>query len=84
MIAKDIDHIGYAVKDMASSLQVFSKLGYTFSPVKLDEYRNVNVCIASKGGGKTRNSIPFRGHKVTYRRYFNQERSNPLSHLLLR
>ncbi len=50
MIAKDIDHIGYAVKDMASSLQVFSKLGYTFSPVKPDEYRNVNVCIASKGG----------------------------------
>ena len=43
----EIDHIGYAVKDMQSALRAFSLLGYTFSPIKPDEYRNVNVCVGT-------------------------------------
>ena len=50
---KNIDHIGYAVKNMETALKTFRLLGYDFSDIKVDEYRKVNVCIAkSQGGGK--------------------------------
>lgn len=42
---KGIDHIGYAVKDMAEAKEKFKALGFDFSPEMIDELRDVNVCV---------------------------------------
>ncbi len=45
-----VDHIGYAVKDIMHSRDVFIALGYVFDEVKADEYRQVNVSLGENGG----------------------------------
>ena len=44
---KGIDHIGYAVKDLASAREYFKALGFDFSVEEEDLLRSVNVCVAS-------------------------------------
>lgn len=45
-----VDHIGYAVNDMASAKEKFQALGYTFEDESVDALRNVNVCVGKMGG----------------------------------
>lgn len=47
-----IEHIGYAVKNIDNSIAAFTELGFRVSDVKVDELRNVKVAIA-EGGHKT-------------------------------
>ena len=42
---KGIDHVGYAVKNMAEAKGRFEALGFVFSPEMIDELRDVNVCV---------------------------------------
>ena len=44
---KGIDHIGYAVKDLASAREYFKALGFDFSVEEEDMLRSVNVCVAT-------------------------------------
>ena len=48
---KGIDHIGYAVKDLASAKEYFKALGFDFSVEKEDLFRSVNVCVATDLSG---------------------------------
>lgn len=48
---KEIDHIGYAVRDMGEAKKRFEALGFTFSETQADEFRNVNVCVATSLNG---------------------------------
>ena len=45
-----IEHIGYAVKNMDEAIATFISLGFAVSDVSPDEYRNVDVVIAEMGG----------------------------------
>ena len=67
-----IDHIGYAVKDMDDALRIFGLLGYEFSPVKIDEYRKVNVCLAKIRGVRIEIRSPLKDTK-------SDTKSNPKS-----
>ena len=44
---KGIDHIGYAVRDLALAKEYFKALGFDFSAEEEDLLRSVNVCVAS-------------------------------------
>lgn len=46
----EIDHIGYAVKDIAQALPLFAALGFEFVSEMSDRVRNVKVCLGSSGG----------------------------------
>lgn len=46
----EIDHIGYAVKDIAQAIPLFAALGFEFMPDTSDSVRNVKVCLGSSGG----------------------------------
>lgn len=60
----EIEHIGYAVKNIQDAVTVFAELGFHISEVKVDELRNVNVAIAEIGGGKDRTAFTDSGEKI--------------------
>lgn len=45
-----IDHIGYAVKDIAKARQSFEELGYSFEELFHDTDRNVNIQFGQMDG----------------------------------
>lgn len=50
----EVDHIGYAVKNMASARTLFCSLGYKFDSESIDELRKEIVSVGqtrSNGGG---------------------------------
>ena len=54
----EIDHIGYAVKDIAQAIPLFAALGFEFMPDTSDSVRNVKVCLGSSGGVKVELCAP--------------------------
>lgn len=58
-----IEHIGYAVKNMDEAIATFISLGFAVSDVSPDEYRNVDVVIAEMGGVKLELLSPIEGKK---------------------
>ncbi len=58
-----VDHIGYAVNDMASAKEKFQALGYTFEDESVDALRNVNVCVGKMGGYKVELLAPLKDKK---------------------
>lgn len=46
----EVDHIGYAVKNMASAKALFYELGYVFGSESVDELRKVAVCVGQNVG----------------------------------
>lgn len=59
----EIEHIGYAVKNIQDAVTVFAELGFHISEVKVDELRNVNVAIAEIGGVKIELLSPIVGKR---------------------
>ena len=45
-----VHHIGYAVKDINGSINVFESLGYKASEIVKDDLRKVNICFMEKDG----------------------------------
>ena len=46
----EVEHIGYAVKNMDNAIAVLTELGFGISEVKADELRLVKVALAEQGG----------------------------------
>lgn len=47
----EVDHIGYAVKNITSARTLFCALGYVFGAESVDELRKVAVCVGQNGEG---------------------------------
>ena len=45
----NVDHIGYAVKNIDASRQAFEELGYVFDPVVNDTDRNIFISFGRLG-----------------------------------
>ena len=45
----NVDHIGYAVKNIDASRQAFEELGYVFDPVVNDTNRNIFISFGRLG-----------------------------------
>lgn len=58
-----IDHIGYAVKDLKKAINLFSHLGYAFDDDKIDQLRNVRICVGVSGGGRVELVSPIDNSK---------------------
>lgn len=44
----NVDHIGYAVKNIDASRQAFEELGYVFDPVVNDTDRNIFISFGRR------------------------------------
>ncbi len=45
-----IHHIGYAVKNIEKSIEVFKRLEYDIGEITRDDLRKVNICFVEKDG----------------------------------
>lgn len=55
----EIDHIGYAVKNIDKSIIEFKKLGYVFENIIIDVKRNINICFGSLDGYRIELVSPY-------------------------
>ena len=46
----EIDHIGYAVKNIKKALPAFQALGFEFAEEICDDLRKINLCFGQKDG----------------------------------
>jgi methylmalonyl-CoA/ethylmalonyl-CoA epimerase len=44
-----VHHIGYAVKDIESSLPIFKQLGFTLQSKCVDDHRNIEIAFINNG-----------------------------------
>lgn len=56
----EIDHIGYAVKNIEKSIDNFSNLGYKFGEIIKDEKRHIYICFGTLGDIRIELCAPFR------------------------
>ena len=72
-----VDHIGYAVKEMASAREQFMALGFTFKDEKVDELRNVNVSVGENQGIRIELLSPVKGERSPIDGYLQKIGSTP-------
>lgn len=74
----EVDHIGYAVRNMASARALFCALGYKFDSECVDELRKVLVAIGqSRDGYKVELLAPLQGIKSPVDGYLQKIGSTP-------
>lgn len=59
----DIDHIGYAVRDISKSILAFGSLGFVFGGIIEDRDRNILLCFGEKNGYRIELVSPAGGGK---------------------
>ncbi len=72
-----IDHVGYAVKDIAQAKEQFIALGYVFGGEKRDDYRRVNVSVGKMGGVRVELLAPLDGVKSPVDVYLDKVGNTP-------
>ena len=46
----EVDHIGYAVKNIEKAKEAFTQLGFLFGDTIEDPMRNIYICFGQEGG----------------------------------
>lgn len=72
----EIDHIGYAVKDINTAIAAFEKIGYTFGISITDEMRHVMASIGTLGSFKIELISPM-GEKSPVDNYLKKLGNTP-------
>ena len=87
----NVDHIGYAVKNIDASRQAFEELGYVFDPVVNDTDRNIFISFGRLGDYRIElvspldPALPITARSRTSfagRRHVKEEWEHTVSHLL--